>query len=411
MTTGPMTSLIRAASQRVGNSAVGGAARQIVTVDGSKVTGTGAAIAGWGAGVVADQALRTMTDQAVRNLDPLEMISALTIEEDQSLFMQMLGAREAFPEIPNTPEEIEAIGTLMEQAFRAERQQMIRNEQALRVIESLESGSSDDFEFAEMVDEAFQAKTMVDDADLAEMPAPTEPNNRSNNFFNDVASTLGSVSQALFGSPRRSSDGARTSMEIHEYRFCMSPLVSFGGPSRGQSTSGIVFGDFSYVQVAINVILGSLSTGQGEPRNAIVITEQGLDSLTNGRIGSFSDLESSARNFSYGNWVDSPCLRNMISGLKRLLRLTRSANVKEIVRLTTSQTQPEFLATLVENIGVENFALAAIEYIRVQTDQRAQTSALEKDVLRQLVSPFGEVVQLIDREGNAITDTANVVTG
>lgn len=404
-----MVSLIRAAATRAGNSGLSTASRQVVTVDGSKVTGAGTAIAGWAAGTVADQAVRTLTDQAVRSLSVPDMVSALTIEEDSSLFMQMLGVRQTFAV---DDQEREAIETLMQSATRDAAQQVIRRQQAERVIDALEAGSAGDFEFSEMVSDAFRSKDTADDMELAETPPPTEPNDpRGNSFFDDVARTLGDVSVAVFGRPRRSSDGARTSREEHEYRYCMSPRVSFGGPTAGQSNSEIRFGDFSYVQTAIFIIISALRRGGDARPNSISISENSLEVISDGKITSLDGLSDTASEFSYGNWVDSPCMRRMISGLKRLVRLARSANAKEIVRLTTNSNQVDFIATLVNSVGVENFAQAAIEYIRVSADVRAPNSRQEKESIRATLDVSSELVIVRDSEGNVIQDTRANITG
>ena len=402
-----MVSLIRAAATRAGNSGLSTAARQVVTVDGSKVTGTGNGIAGWAVRTVADQVTRTLTDEAVRNLNVRDMVSSLTIEEDSSLLMQMLDVRRAFT---MEPSEQDALNSLIDRVASESNSQLQRRQQAERVMDILENGTDGDFEFSDMVNEAFRAKDEADAAEMAENPPPTEPNDpRGNSFFDDVARTLGDVSNALFGSPRRSSDGARTSREEHEYRYCMSPRVSFGGPAAGQSDSNVPFGDFSYVQAAINVIISSLVRGTNNGPNSISISEQSLDTISNGKVGSIGDLSERATDFSYGNWVDSPCMRRLISGIKRLVRLARSANAKEIVRLTTGQDQSQFIATLVSNIGVQNFAQAAIEYIRVSSDIRAPNSRQEKESIRATLDVTSELVIVRDNESNVIQDTrANI---
>ena len=224
-----------------------------------------------------------------------------------------------------------------------------------------------------------QARQLVTEND--EIAAENQQRaNAFNSTLRGAFGALGDLGAAFFGRERRSSDSAFVSMERHEYDYCCSsPLRIFG------AIPGAVSAGATYLQAMFHALDRMLvNAAEGEPDqagNVLVFDEDSQQIL--GGINDFVGLrdaltlthgavnsgEPGARNFfTYGNWVDSPLMRRGLGLIRRLVRTVRSANVTEVLRLTTGQTPPEFFVNLLERLDYTQLANVLREFIIVDMD-------------------------------------------
>ena len=215
-----------------------------------------------------------------------------------------------------------------------------------------------------------------------------------NSTTRDVFGALGDLGEAFFGRPRKSSDSALVSMERHEYDYCCgSPLKIFSLVTNAVSEGG------TYLQAmfhALNKMLDNAIAGiPDRDGNTLVFNADNL--LSDRGVESFQELQDqlttvhafandgSPNNafYSYGNWVDSPFMRKGIALIRKLVRTVRSANVTEILRLTTGETPPEFFVRLLENLNYVEFANVLREFVGIDLDLDGSTSLANPNNPRQ----------------------------
>ena len=200
-----------------------------------------------------------------------------------------------------------------------------------------------------------------------------------NSTTRGVFNALGNLGEAFFGSPRKSSDSALVSMERHEYDYCCgSPLKIFSEIQEAVSEGG------TYLQAifhAFNSMLSRAMEGEEDADGNIMVFDESSGATIGATdFGSLQEMLTLSHGFvsngqptgnsffSYGNWVDSRFLRKGIAAVRKLVRTVRSANVTEILRLTTGETPPEFFVRLLNNLNYTQLANALREFIAIDLD-------------------------------------------
>ena len=235
-----------------------------------------------------------------------------------------------------------------------------------------------------------QARQMVTEND--ELAAENQQRaDAFNSTLRNALGALGDLGAAFFGRGRRSSDSAFVSMERHEYDYCCaSPLRIFSAIPAATSAGA------TYLQAMFHALERMLNNAvEGVADSEGMILEFDDDSVqVLGGIDNFEDLQNAltlshgavnsgepdARNFfTYGNWVDSPLMRRGLGLIRRLVRTVRSANVTEVLRLTTGQTPPEFFVGLLERLNYTQLANVLREFIIVDMDLDAGGNPINDD--------------------------------
>lgn len=227
--------------------------------------------------------------------------------------------------------------------------------------------------------DAMQARQLVTEND--ELAAENQQRaNAFNSTLRNAFNALGDLGAAFFGRDRRSSDSAFVSMERHEYDYCCSsPVRIFSAIPNAPSVGA------SYLQAmffALQRMLNNAIEGQADSEGMVLEFDNdsvqvlgGIDNLESLRDaltlshGAIESGEPDSRNFfTYGNWVDSPFMRRGLGLIRRLVRTVRSANVTEVLRLTTGQTPPELLVGLLERLNYTQLANVLREFIITDMD-------------------------------------------
>lgn len=236
----------------------------------------------------------------------------------------------------------------------------------------------------EALDSFFQQRQEATESTASDLFDEDRNNSGLNDFIRSAIREIGDVGNLFLGRQRRSSDSSFVSAQRHEYDYCCNePLRIFD--EIAESADGATYLD-AVLFVIRNIMERSAAgepdadgmiltlhnptvsfLGDEEPEDIAGLVDM-LD-LTHG----FGDtlLSSNALlrpSFSYGNWVDAPLVRRLIARIRSLVRTVRSANVSEILELTTGQSQPEFMMTLLQQITIGNAIDAIRNFIVVDLD-------------------------------------------
>lgn len=312
-----------------------------------------------------------LTAEQIQSMPTSELTQAITIDDpfDESTIPQDLVSGAATSLFLNAAREEEA-GRL-----------------ALSELERrFEAG---DAEEQQAIIDQMQARQQVTEND-----EQARENEMRANAFNRTTrqafDALGDLGAAFFGRPRRSSDSARVSMERHEYDYCcLSPLRILSQVSEASSQGG------TYLQAMFHA-LGQLleKAAEGTPDNeGMVLVLNDTAGLLPSGVSDFGGIqealtlthggdngEDNNRFFyTYGNWVDSPWMRRGIGLIRRLVRTVRSANVTEVLRLTTGESPPEFFVRLLENLNYTQLANVLREFIITDMDLDAGVDPINPD--------------------------------
>lgn len=214
--------------------------------------------------------------------------------------------------------------------------------------------------------------------------------NAFNRTTRNAFEALGDLGAAFFGRPRRSSDSARVSMERHEYDYCcLSPVRLFAEVSEAGTQGG------TYLQAmfhALSQMLEKASEATPDREGNILVFSDSAGLLPSG-VADFGGIQEALTLthggdngqdnnrffYTYGNWVDSPWMRRGIGLIRRLVRTVRSANVTEILRLTTGETPPQFFVRLLENLNYTQLANVLREFIITDMDLDAGVDPINSD--------------------------------
>ena len=245
----------------------------------------------------------------------------------------------------------------------------------------------------EALDSFFQQRQEATEATAPELFNQDRNNSGINDFLRNAIREIGDVGNLFFGRQRRSSDSSFVSAERHEYDYCCSQPLKIFSALPGGGTLGVTYLDAALFVIR-NVFERSISNtpdadgmllelhnetislvGAEDPESIADLSE--MLTLTHGEEDTLlASLGIDQRPFSYGNWVDAPLLRRLIARVRSLVRTVRSANVSEILELTTGQTQPEFMRTLLEQITIGNAIDAIRNFIQVDLDIDSSNPAL-----------------------------------
>ena len=236
----------------------------------------------------------------------------------------------------------------------------------------------------EALDSYFQQRSEATEAEAGDLFNQDRNGSSLNSFIQNAIREIGDVGNLFLGKPRKSSDSSFVSSERHEYDYCCSePLRIFDAIAEGASGA-------TYLDAALyvmNNLFNNADAGQPDADGMILeLHRDSYNTFVGGGALSAEDLRQELNfehntgdtlaqsldlfvpRFSYGNWVDAPLVRKLISRIRKLVRTVRSANVSEILELTTGQTQPEFMKTLLEKITVGNAIDAIRNFIVIDLD-------------------------------------------
>lgn len=135
---------------------------------------------------------------------------------------------------------------------------------------------------------------------------------------------------------RRSSDGTRVSKEPHEYRYCRD--------------SGQIGRVLNEARMQLERVREFFDVGDGElssqDQNAFALYSE----LANSGSGEpFQGLSFDQADYTFGNFVDMLPLRDAIARSRKVRRIVRSKNSKEILSLV-GLTREELIQNLVDNL-------------------------------------------------------------
>ena len=235
------------------------------------------------------------------------------------------------------------------------------NKIAMQTMQELNKRASGEDSSAEEINSLFGEKTQATSAEKeGVLRSPLTEEEKAG--LDQISQNLG-LPDGFFTSvrPTRSSDGSRVSMEKHEYDYNLTPIVTLSLPGGGTGSTQ------SYIGAALELVRNILTLGDGEVDGGIT-----LDSLTNALDQAdnlnLQDIDFDPANFSYGNYVDSRNFRKLIGSVRKVVRLVRSANVKEVLRLTTQQAQNEFAWEILYKLRTRDLYLAAIDVVAITSD-------------------------------------------
>ena len=203
-----------------------------------------------------------------------------------------------------------------------------------------------------------------------------------NRTTRDAFSAIGDLGRAFFPRGRKSSDSALVSAERHEYEYCCNERLKiftdlpFANSDGGTYIQAILHAIQRWLQNAIDGetdSMGNIVEFRQSELSTVGVSdpEELLTSLNFSHgVNSSSGLDS-PRFFSYGNWVDSRFFRKGIAQVRKLVRTVRSANVTEILRLTTGQTPSELLVNLIERLEYKTLANAVRAFCLLYTSDAA----------------------------------------
>lgn len=312
-----------------------------------------------------------LTNNAIQTMSDFDLVNAISIDDpfDESSIPSDMTANEVVAMVANANAE--------ENAGRLALAEIERRFQ--------EGPSSRQQEIIDAM-QARQQATENDEQAAANQQRADAFNRVTRNAFN----ALGDLGAAFFGRKRRSSDSALVSMERHEYDYCCaSPVKILSGVENAGSEGG------TYLQAmfhALNRMLERATAGEPDNEgntlafdasNNVLLGVNNFDelrealTLTHGATGDPGTASSNF--FTYGNWVDSRFMRKGIALVRRLVRTVRSANVTEILRLTTGETPPEFFVRLLDNLNYPALANVLREFIVIDMDVDGGVNALSDD--------------------------------
>ena len=211
-----------------------------------------------------------------------------------------------------------------------------------------------------------------------------------NRTTRDAFAAIGDLGRAFFPRGRKSSDSALVSAERHEYDYCCNDrLKIFSALPFANSDGG------TYIQAILHAIqrwLNNAIEGEEDGQGNIVSFKQEdlaaigiaqpedlMEQLNLTHGANESGFANSAQFFTFGNWVDSRFFRKGIAQIRKLVRTVRSANVTEILRLTTGQTPQELLVNLIENLEYKTLANAVRSFILVDMDVDGAANVLDQN--------------------------------
>ena len=236
----------------------------------------------------------------------------------------------------------------------------------------------------EALDSFFEQRSIATNEESSGLFDQDRNSSGLNSFIQSAIREIGDVGNLFLGKKRRSSDSSFVSSERHEYDYCCStPIKIFDEIAEGANGA-------TYLDAALYVIKNIFNNADfGVPDADGMILElhrESYDSFIGNGALSAEDLRNQLTlehntgdtlaqsldlfvpRFSYGNWVDAPLVRKLISRIRKLVRTVRSANVSEILELTTGQTQPQFMKSLLEKITVGNAIDAIRNFIVIDLD-------------------------------------------